>query len=434
MYGKKAFKPEYLKSTAVTSYITEVYTVLKGAVKEGIRYEIPPKMMNRLNTGVFLFSGMKVFTALKDAELKLTDSNGHLKGWDAFKADAQKVDKLYNENYLRAERRYAIDAARAASEWERLWQDRDLFDLEYLTDNGPNVRDSHRALEHTVLPMESAFWSQYYPPNGWNCHCMAVRVPKGDKTHSNESEAINNGNAATTVLDKHGNNAGAIFRFNPGQRQVIFPEKHPYYPQHCNGAKLNVSGVIGLSKWLLTSAAERCQALHLLKQTPDYRSFIYNAPVADQYQNVFKSKSGKNVDVHQMVNENKKTYEEVLYAAKAIANDGTSVKIQPEIDHADREARKKLLPGYKHYSANPDLLNEKGIYIDVKSPEKFKNINGLAVRAAKDQNAEALITDKRTAIPANKVKQIAKRIFMDENYTKDKVHFVIGGKYYVEHR
>lgn len=265
LHGKKTFRPEHLKSKAVAGYISETFNVLKADVKEGIAHEIPAKMMNRLNSSVFLFSGMKVFTALKESQLTLTDEKGQVKTWDRFKADAKAIDSKYNENYLRAERRYAVDAAHATGEWNRFWKDKD-FDLEYLTDNGPNVRDSHRALEHTVLPMDASFWSSYFPPNGWNCHCKVVRVPKGDKPHSDNDEAVRKGEASTTVLDKNGKNSAAIFRYNPGKQQIIFPEKHPYYPQHCNGEKLNLSGWMGLGKWLLDAEGERCKAKKIVEE------------------------------------------------------------------------------------------------------------------------------------------------------------------------
>jgi len=434
LHGKKTFRPEHLKSKAVAGYISETFNVLKAAVKEGIAHEIPAKMMNRLNSSVFLFSGMKVFTALKESQLTLTDEKGQVKTWDRFKADAKAIDSKYNENYLRAERRYAVDAAHATGEWNRFWKDKDLFDLEYLTDNGPNVRDSHRALEHTVLPMDASFWSSYFPPNGWNCHCKVVRVPKGDKPHSDNDEAVRKGEASTTVLDKNGKNSAAIFRYNPGKQQIIFPEKHPYYPQHCNGEKLNLSGWMGLGKWLLATAAERCKALNVLKESAQYRNIIYGAPVKEQYQTIFESKTGKKVDAHQLANEDKETYKEILYAAKAMANDNIGVKIQPEINISDKQARITLLPNYTHPSANPDLLTEKGIFIDVKTPRNYKNINGLAVHAAYRQNAEALITDKRLKLKKENTKKIALRVFMDKNYNKNSVHFVIDGKYYVEHR
>ena len=55
-----------------------------------------------------------------------------------------------------------------------------------------------------------------------------VEVNKERYEASNSDEAIQAGNAATTAVGKDGNNTLAIFRFNPGKQQVIFPPKHPY--------------------------------------------------------------------------------------------------------------------------------------------------------------------------------------------------------------
>ncbi len=114
--------------------------------------------------------------------------------------------------------------------------------------------------------MDASFWNSYFPPNGWNCHCRVVRVPKGDKPHSNNAAAIAQGEKATTTLDKNGKNSAAIFRYNPGKQQIIFPEKHPYYPQHCNGEKLNLSGWMELGKWLLDAEGDRCKAKKIVEE------------------------------------------------------------------------------------------------------------------------------------------------------------------------
>jgi hypothetical protein len=232
-----------------------------------------------------------------------------------------------------------------------------------------------------------------------------------------------------------------IFRYNPGRQGVIFPPKHPYYPQHCNGAKLNVSGLIGFGKVLLSAEEDRCQAKAIItamakggSRDADYRQSIFDKPLNEQYKTVFESKNKKKVEVHQLANETKEKYKEIIYAAKAMANKGTSVKIQPEINVEDTAARIKIMPGYTHPSANAELHTEHGVYIDVKTPKVWKNINGLAVHAAKKQYAEALISDLTIKIDADKIEGIARRIFLDKNYTKDAVHFVVKGKYYIIRR
>lgn len=57
-----------------------------------------------------------------------------------------------------------------------------------------------------------------------------------------------------------------LFRFNPGREEIIFPPKHPYYPQHCNGEKLNLSGLIGFADWLLDAESDRCKAKKVVEE------------------------------------------------------------------------------------------------------------------------------------------------------------------------
>ena len=66
-----------------------------------------------------------------------------------------------------------------------------------------------------------------------NCRCTAVQVNKGKYPLSDSKEAVRKGEKATTQLDRFGNNKAAIFRFNPGIDERLFPPKHPYLPKGC---------------------------------------------------------------------------------------------------------------------------------------------------------------------------------------------------------
>lgn len=46
---------------------------------------------------------------------------------------------------------------------------------------------------------------------------------------TDEASAVANGETATTAIDKDGRNRLAMFRFNAGKQEVIFPPQHPYY-------------------------------------------------------------------------------------------------------------------------------------------------------------------------------------------------------------
>lgn len=374
---------------------------------------------------------------MSEASSLLLDDDGNLKPLNKFTEDVKKLNDTYNDNYLRAERNFATKSAQSAAKWQKYEAGKDRYDLRYLTDNGPNVRDSHRALEFTTLPVDDPFWNQYTPPNGYNCHCFLVQVRKGEYPVSDSTDAIAKGDQATTQIGKDGSNKAAIFRFNPGREMKVMPPDHPYTSGNCGKLSAVWHTLSVMQKIQLAGEADKCRAKKIIEgmskggaNEKEYRKSIYEKNVEKQYQTVFKSATGKIVQLHQLANESREKYADIIYSAKAMANKDIDVKIQPEINVSDKEARKKIMPGYKHLSANPELLTEYGNYIDVKTPRVWKNINGLAVHASKKQDAEALITDLVIKIEPSKVNDIARRIFLDKNYKKNAVHFVIKGKYY----
>ena len=105
----------------------------------------------------------------------------------------------------------------------------DDYYLQYRTARDERVRSSHRPLDRITLPADDPFWDEFFPPNGWNCRCNVVQVGKNSRRPSNSAKAIARGRAATTQLDSKGRNKAKIFRFNPGKKQKVFPDKHPYF-------------------------------------------------------------------------------------------------------------------------------------------------------------------------------------------------------------
>jgi hypothetical protein len=305
----------------------------------------------------------------------------------------------------------------------------DQYNLQIRTAGDDRVRASHAAaLNGITRPANDAYWNTTWTPFDWDCRCRIIQVLKG-KYEVTDVESANKA-AASAV--------GELFKYNPGKEQVIFPSKHPYYPQHCNGAKLNVSGLIGFAKWLLDAEGDRCMAMGILKRqlsrSAKWKNHIYDKPVDKQYKTVYESKTGAKVNVHQLVNDTKDVYAQNLYAAKAMARENINIKIQPVILEKDILVRKKLMPGYTNKTKNPDLLMANGIFIDVKSPAKHRNIISIAASASDEQEAEALITDKKIKISVNDIGHYANEIFTKTNYKFNVVHFVINGKYYAIHR
>lgn len=140
-----------------------------------------------------------------------------------------RVGKLYNETYLEAEYNFATQSAEMAARWADLSADGDSYLLQYRTAGDERVRESHQALNRVTLPASAGFWNEYYPPNGWRCRCQVVQVLKSKYEATDEASAVANGETATTAIDKDGRNRLAMFRFNAGKQEVIFPPQHPYY-------------------------------------------------------------------------------------------------------------------------------------------------------------------------------------------------------------
>ena len=219
-----------LKDKPIKELIAETQRVLKDGMMSGlVDNDIPKEMMAALKEDVFLFSGCKTHIALKEVSGLLLDETEKIKSFQRFSQDVQQIYQDYNENYLNAEYQFAISSAQNAAKWSGFEEDGDRYNLQYRTAGDDRVRESHQALDGITLPLEDPFWSEYFPPNGWGCRCTTVQVRKGKYPESDSTHSIKKGLTATTVINAKGVDAGAIFRFNPGQDKVIFPPHHPYY-------------------------------------------------------------------------------------------------------------------------------------------------------------------------------------------------------------
>jgi hypothetical protein len=69
-----------------------------------------------------------------------------------------------------------LATARAAGQWARIERNKDAFPyLEYTLGPSERHRPHHEDKAGLILPVESAFWDEWMPPNGWGCKCK-VRV------------------------------------------------------------------------------------------------------------------------------------------------------------------------------------------------------------------------------------------------------------------
>ncbi len=218
-----SFTTDMLAEQPALDVINETFRVLGGAVSSSIAEKVPPELVGALENNAFVFSGFKTFHSLNEVGLSLVDDKGGIKPFEAFQKDVEKINARYNGNYLYAEYNHAVTSSQMAAKWHDFEKDGDRYNLQYRTAGDELVRAEHQALHNTTLPPDDPFWTQFTPPNGWNCRCTVVQVRKNRYPESDSAKATEIGEAITADSKMQ------MFRFNPGKELKLYPDKHPYY-------------------------------------------------------------------------------------------------------------------------------------------------------------------------------------------------------------
>ena len=245
------FRIELLETPKMQEFIETHADALNSGFQQ---VKMSDAMRQRLQRSNYIFSGMKTFHELNEAFPSLIDENGNRKPFEQFLNDVQRIDRTYNQNYLRAEYNFCQASADMAAKWEGFMQDGDRYNLQYRTQRDKKVRPEHAALDRVTLPMSDPFWQEYYPPNGWNCRCTVVQVRKSKYPVTPHDEAMALGEEAT------GKDTKGIFHFNPGIEQKTFPDYNPYTIRRCRDCDIT-KGKLELA---FIPENELCQACWLL--------------------------------------------------------------------------------------------------------------------------------------------------------------------------
>lgn len=229
--GEKAFKhllknggykAEDIEQKPYQNLINETNKVFHKAVQDNV---ISPVLRSALESDAFLFGSLKTHAQLFEANTLLINKDGQIKSQAQLEHELNKLNVTYNNNYLEAERQFAVSSAISADKWSQV---NERYNLQYRTVNDDKVRDEHRVLHDVTLPVQDEFWKKYYPPNGWRCRCVAVQVRKSKYPVSDSAKAMELGDKATMQIGTDGKNRLEIFRFNPGASLKLMPPEHPY--------------------------------------------------------------------------------------------------------------------------------------------------------------------------------------------------------------
>lgn len=225
LYSRKSYKPDDLMNVpefrAVVEHTAEIFS-------SAVPHEVPQEMRDYLEKDVFIFSGLKTHTQLTEARSYLKDESGNIVPYDRFEQKILKLNEQYNRHYLEAEYQFAVHSAQSAANWANLQENTSRYWLEYRTAGDERVRANHAVLNGICLPKDDDFWTEYYPPNGWRCRCVAVEVLARENTLSDSKKAKELGEKATTHIAPNGKNKLQMFRFNPGAEKKVFPPNNAY--------------------------------------------------------------------------------------------------------------------------------------------------------------------------------------------------------------
>ena len=223
IYNAGGFNLDQIKDPKARKLIRETVNAINRGVDAHLPTDVPDTLRCALEENGFIFSGFKTFHAMRELGLSMLTTDGNIKSYNEFKKDVQQIDAHYNTNYLYAEYKHAIGACQMAAKWHEQAKDGDRYDLQYRTAQDPNVREDHRLLHGTTLPLSDPFWDKYYPPNGWGCRCTVVQVRKGKFPLSDPKLAMLRGDNATATSKLK------FSRYTPGKTRNLYPPQHPYY-------------------------------------------------------------------------------------------------------------------------------------------------------------------------------------------------------------
>ena len=399
LHKKGTYKPEDL--TKYKAY-RELITATSEVFNTAIPHEVPEEMRAYLEKDVFVFSGLKTHTQLTEARSKLKDEEGNIRPYYQFEQEILKLNNTYNRNYLEAEYQFAVQSAQSAANWANLQEDTSRYWLEYRTAGDERVRQSHAALAGICLPKDDAFWTEYYPPNGWRCRCTAVEVLARENTKSNPETAKKAGEEATTQIGKSGKNKLEMFRFNPGQEKKVFPPNNTY------------TKVVGATV-VVTALAEIAKKSEQVRTTFEE---VLSQPRQEQFITIYETDNGGKVLEHRLVQRERQDYQSILTAAKRFAEEGKIAEILPEINQRElNRYRETVFPDYA-LNKNPDLRIDE-VYYDIKEIESLKTITRNANRAA-SQGSIAILQNDNEDI--NDIKSGTKKVFHKNNINQEGIH------------
>jgi len=129
---------------------------------------------NRVN---LLKRNVAKFSAFKEASFlqQLQDIRENTKSRSEFEQRSKLLNNTY-ANWLKTEKNQAAAAFNMAEKFKQFEEDAGLYpNLKFVAVHDERTRQSHKALDGTILPVGHNFWKNHTPPLDWGCRCHLMQ-------------------------------------------------------------------------------------------------------------------------------------------------------------------------------------------------------------------------------------------------------------------
>ena len=112
---------------------------------------------------------VKTYSRLREQAVKHTT-------WQSYKKSVSEYLGKVNKAHLQTEFVTLQSSVNNSFNYNEMIDNDTYSSLEYSAVLDDRTRDEHAELHGTIRPKDDPFWDDNYPPNGWNCRCIAIET------------------------------------------------------------------------------------------------------------------------------------------------------------------------------------------------------------------------------------------------------------------
>lgn len=174
--------------------------------KPAVSRDVFDKFIPELKARAFTITGVESANVLQKVRDRIADlpaganwddvKNDIVKDLSPWLVDENATDKERDGQLMGAVRRAELllrthgFQAYQATQYDVMTRQREVFPFwQYMTMEDEAVRDEHKALDGLILPADSPFWQDHYPPWDWGCRCQVVSITAEEEAGVRDQES-----------------------------------------------------------------------------------------------------------------------------------------------------------------------------------------------------------------------------------------------------